>query len=110
MAGTPASAIAVRVEQVLTGDVSVGDVVEVNENLCTGRPLPVGQEVQYLMALEAFQLAAASPRNQLDDSQATRQVAGDRSVVPVDPDNDLGISTVDELAELAAGGGVPGGR
>lgn len=78
--GTPASAITVRVEEVLKGDASVGDVFEVNQNSCTARPLPIGEDRQYLMALESSQLHPASPRNQLNDSQATWQVADDRSL------------------------------
>ncbi|MGQ7297986.1 hypothetical protein [Quadrisphaera sp. KR29] len=97
----PATAITVRVEEVLKGEVTVGDVFEVNQNPCTARPLPTGGDLQYLLALESYQLPPGTPRNQLNDSQAAWQVGQDRSLVPVNPDNDLGITSVDQLLAVA---------
>jgi len=99
--GSPATAIGVRVEQVLKGDATVGDLVEVTQNRCTERPLPVGEAVQYLLALEDLRLGPGVPYNQLNDSQATWQVAPDGRLVAVNPANELGVTAVDQLAELA---------
>lgn len=96
----PATAITVRVDDVLKGDVAVGDVFEVNQSMCTARPLPVGPEADYVLALSVFDVG--DPLSQLNDGQAAWQVAGDRSLVPVNPEDDLGVGTLDELAAAVA--------
>lgn len=101
LVASPATAITVRVEEVLKGAVQVGEGLEINQNPCTTRPLPVGAGVQYVFALEDLHLGPGVPLNQLNDSQAAWQVAADRSLLAVDPGNGLGITSVDQLAELA---------
>ncbi|MBC3760962.1 hypothetical protein ACUN7V_20795 [Quadrisphaera oryzae] len=99
-----ATAITVEALEVLKGDVTVGERFEVAQNTCTARPLPVGDGREYLLALERFD--PGHPMNQLNDSQAAWQVLADRTLVPVNPENDLGVTSVDQLAALVGHAGA----
>ncbi len=98
--GLEATALTARVTEVVTGDVAVGDVVEVAQNPCTARPLPVGPDADYVLALAAF--GPGVPTSQLNDGQAAWQVDADGRLRPVDPANDLDVTSLDDLATAAA--------
>lgn len=98
------TAITVRVVEVIKGDVAVGDLVEVSQNTCTERPLPTDEGRDYLLALASSE--PGTPMSQLSDSGAAWQVRSDRTLVPVHPEDDLGVTSVDQLAALATGVGA----
>lgn len=97
-----ATALQVRVREVIRGEVAVGEVLEVNQGQCTARPLPVGPDTDYVLVLES--VLPGIPLNQLNDFQAAWQVSDQGDLVPVDPRNDLGVDSIDDLIAAPAGG------
>lgn len=96
--GIPATAITVRVTQVLKGDLAVGDEIEVDQGTCTDRPLPTGPGTDYVLALSGHD---GHPWGQLNEDQAAWQVDATGGLHPVSPDDDLGVRTLEELAAAA---------
>ena len=97
--GIPATAITVRVTQVLKGDLAVGEEFEVHQGTCTDRPLPTGPGTDYVLALSGHD---GRPWGQLNEDQAAWQVDATGGLHPVSPDNDLTVATLEELGALAA--------
>jgi hypothetical protein len=97
--GIPATAITVRVTQVLKGDLAVGDRIEVDQGTCTDRPLPTGPGTDYVLALSGHD---GHPYGQLNEDQAAWQVDASGGLHPVSPDNDLAVTELEELAAVAA--------
>lgn len=93
------TAFDVQVTEVVKGPAEVGDVLEVDQNDCTARPLPTGPHTDYVLALHAWE--PGEPMDQLNDSQAAWQVDDDRSLRPVNPSNDLDVETLDDLVATA---------
>ena len=91
----PATALTVRVTEVIKGDVEQGEVLEVNQNQCTARPLPTGPGTDYVLVLSAY--GPGVPLSQLNDDQAAWQVASGGDLVPVSPGNDLGVDSISDL-------------
>lgn len=102
--GIAATAITVRVTQVVKGDLAVGDEVEVNQGTCTDRPLPTGPGTDYVLALSGHD---GHPWGQLNDDQAAWQVDATGGLHPVSPDDDLGIEGLEEVVAVA-GAVAPG--
>lgn len=101
--GVVATAITVRVTGVLKGDVAVGEEVEVQQGLCTDRPLPTGPGTDYVLALSSR--SGGRLFGQLNEDQAAWQVDDSGGLHPVSPRNDIGLTTVDDLAVVAAAAG-----
>jgi hypothetical protein len=101
--GIPATAITVRVTQVLKGDLVVGDEIEVDQGTCTDRPLPTGPGTDYVLALGEHE---GHPYGQLNEAQAAWQVDATGGLHPVSPDNDLGVAGPEDLAAVAAVAGT----
>ena len=98
---TRVTALSMEVTEVIKGTLDIGQVIEVHQNACTSRPLPVGQDTDYLLALSSYRPDV--PYNQINDSQAAWQVTGDQTLTPVNPRNDLNVTTIDDLdAEVIA--------
>ena len=97
--GIPATAITVRVTQVLKGDLAVGDQIEVDQGTCTDRPLPTGPGTDYVLALSGH---AGHPYGQMNEVQAAWQVDATGGLHPVSPDNDLEVDGLEELAAVVA--------
>lgn len=98
--GLPGTALTARVTEVVTGDVAVGDVVEVVHNACTARPLPVGADADYVLALSTY--GPGVPMGQLNDGQSAWQVGAAGRLHSVDPANDLGVTSLGDLVAAAA--------
>lgn len=73
--GIPSTALSVTVTEVIEGDLTPGQTIEVNQNTCTSRPLPVGEDTDYVLALSGED--DGTPFAQLNDSQAAWQVSDD---------------------------------
>ncbi|WP_146211134.1 hypothetical protein [Quadrisphaera granulorum] len=102
--GIAATAITVRVTQVLKGDLAIGDTIEVNQGTCTDRPLPIGPDTDYVLAVSGQR---GAPWGQLNEDQAAWQVDATGGLHPVSPDNELGVRTLDELAAAVAAARLP---
>lgn len=98
--GVAATAITVRITEVLKGDLAVGEVIEVDQGTCTDRPLPTGPGTDYALALSGQE--GKGPWAQLNEDQAAWQVDATGGLHPVSPRNDLGVGSLDALAVAAA--------
>lgn len=104
--GIPSTALSFTITEVIKGDLTLGQVIEVNQNTCTSRPLPVGGDTDYVLALSEY--GPGVPFSQLNDSQAAWQASGEQTLTPVNPDNDLDVAIIDDLAAAVTAQAPPG--
>ncbi len=104
--GIPSTALTFTITEVIKGDLAPGQVIEVNQNTCTSRPLPVGEDTDYVLALSNY--GPSIPLSQINDTQAAWQASGEQTLTPVNADNDLDVATVDDLSAAVTAQTPPG--